>query len=177
MRRTIGLVVLAAALGSAPACLAQQQPSYPQQDNGAVLQGPYLDPPPLAKFVPAQGYARGVEALKAKRYKEAVRTLARVADAAPGRPAVWRVLGAAYAGEQRWDASRRAYRRAIYLAPDDVLSHAGLAVALVALNDPRAEKQAAWLKARAQACGDTCPDAPVLKALETSGPFAGPSSS
>lgn len=110
--------------------------------------------------------------MKAKRYKEAVRTLARVTDAAPETPAAWRLLGVAYAGEQRWDASRRAYKRALYLMPDDVISHAGLGVALHALNDPKAQKQADWLKAKAQACNDTCPEAPLLRALEASGPFA-----
>nr|MEA2798884.1 hypothetical protein [Phenylobacterium sp.] len=37
--------------------------------------------------------------------------------------------------------------------------------------------KAEWLKARTDACNDTCPEAPILKALETDGPFArrGPS--
>jgi Flp pilus assembly protein TadD len=127
---------------------------------------------PPERFIPAEAYVKGVEALKAKRYRQAIRTLGRVADVAPDKPAAWRGLGAAYAGEQRWNASRRAYKRALYLAPDDVISHAGLAVALLALNDPRAQEQADWLKAKAEACNDTCPEAPLLKALETSRPFA-----
>ena len=49
-------------------------------------------------------------------------------------------------------------------------------MALVALNDPKAQKQADWLKAKAQACNATCPEAPILKVLETRGPFAAPSS-
>jgi hypothetical protein len=53
-----------------------------------------------------------------------------------------------------------------------VISHAGLGVALQALNDPKAQKQADWLKAKAEACKDVCPEAPLLKALEANGPFA-----
>lgn len=169
MRRAFGLIVLVAALGSASACLAQQQD---QRDNYQTSIRELRQEIPPPKFVPADGYAKGVEALKAKRYKDAVRTLARVTDVAPEKPAAWRGLGAAYAGEQRWDASRRAYKRALYLMPDDVISHAGLGVALQALNDPKAQKQADWLKAKAEACNDTCPEAPLLRALETSGPFA-----
>ena len=169
MRRAFGLIVLVAALGSASASLAQQQQQ--QQDNWRQAEPARRENPP-EKFIPAQGYAKGVEALRAKRYKEAVRVLARVTDVAPEKPAAWRLLGVAYAGEQRWDASRRAYKRALYLMPDDVISHAGLGVALQALNDPKAQKQADWLKAKAEACNDTCPEAPLLKALESSGPFA-----
>lgn len=131
---------------------------------------------PTPRLVPAKAYAKGVAALQAKRYKEAVRTLARVTDVAPAKPEAWRGLGAAYAGEMRWDASRRAYKRALYLAPDDITSHAGLGLALLALNDPKAQQQAEWLKARTQACNDTCPEAPLLKVLETRGPFASPGS-
>jgi tetratricopeptide (TPR) repeat protein len=179
MRRAFGLIVLVAALGTAPACLAQdlagQQQQQQQRDNTLQNDGIRRELPP-PKFVPAKAYAKGVEALKAKRYKEAVKTLARVTDEAPDNPAAWRLLGVAYSGEQRWDAARRAYKRALYLAPDDVISHAGLGAALVALNDPKAQAQADWLKAKAEACKDACPEAPLLKALERSGPFAVPPS-
>jgi Flp pilus assembly protein TadD len=169
-----GAIVLVAALGSASACLAQsveQQQQQQQRDNYPLSAQDLRPQTTPEKFVPAEAYAKGFEALKAKRYKEAVRTLARVTDVAPDRPAAWRLLGVAYAGEQRWDASRRAYKRALYLMPDDVISHAGLGVALVALNDPKAQKQAEWLKAKTEACMDACPEAPLLRALKTGGPF------
>lgn len=178
MRRTFGLIVLVAAMGSAPACLAQEQQQQPQRPNDDRLQNEYVrrELAPV-RIVPAKEYAKGVEALKAKRYKIAVRRLARVTDVAPKKADAWRGLGAAYAGEMRWDASRRAYKRALYLAPDDITSHAGLGLALLALNDPKAQQQAEWLKARTEACNNTCPEAPILKALEAGGPFAQPSSS
>jgi tetratricopeptide (TPR) repeat protein len=174
MRRAFGLMVLVATLGSTSASLAQEQrPAFQdQRDNYQTSIRDLRQEIPPPKFVAAQGYAKGVEALKAKRYKEAVRTLARVTDEAPEKPAGWRLLGVAYAGEQRWDASRRAYKRALYLMPDDVISHAGLGVALQALNDPKAQKQADWLKAKTEACMDVCPEAPLLRALEAGGPFA-----
>ena len=172
MRRPLGLIVLIATVGSASACLAQDLQQQQQQRDNYLQNDGIRQPIAPEKFIPAKAYAKGVEALKAKRYKEAVKTLARVTDVAPEKPAAWRGLGAAYAGEQRWDASRRAYKRALYLMPDDVISHAGLGVALLALNDPKAQGQADWLKAKAEACNDACPEAPLLKALETSGPFA-----
>ena len=177
MRRTLGLLVLVAALGSAQACLAQQgeqqrQSADQNQSNSTETRRELPSP----RITPSKAYAKGVAALQDKRYKEAVRRLAFVTDVAPAKPEAWRGLGAAYAGEMRWDASRRAYKRALYLAPDDIVSHAGLGVALVALNDPKAQQQADWLKARSEACNDACPEAPLLKALETRGPFAPPSS-
>jgi len=173
MRRAFGLMVLVASLGSTSASLAQERPTLQdQRDNYLVSASDLRRETAPPKVIPEEGYAKGVEALKAKRYKDAVRRLARVTDEAPEKPAGWRLLGVAYAGEQRWDASRRAYKRALYLMPDDVISHAGLGVALRALNDPKAQKQADWLKAKTEACMDVCPEAPLLRALEISGPFA-----
>jgi tetratricopeptide (TPR) repeat protein len=126
---------------------------------------------PLGKS-PGQTYGTALAAMRVKNYRTAVHLLGELSDTAPGRVEVWRLLGAAYAGEARWDASRRAYERALKLAPDDLLSHAGRAQALVALNDPAAAEEAKWLKARSEACAGACPEAATLKALETSGPFA-----
>jgi Flp pilus assembly protein TadD len=83
----------------------------------------------------------------------------------PTNPDGWRLLGMAKAGDSDWKGSRRAYERAVKLTPDDPTSHAGLAVALANLKDPKAQAEADWLKSKVQACGDTCPDAPRLKDL------------
>ena len=45
------------------------------------------------------------------------------------------------------------------LTPDDLAAHAGLGLALANLKDPKAQAELDWLKSKAQACGDTCPDA------------------
>jgi len=61
------------------------------------------------------------------------------------------LLGAAYAGESNWKASRKAYERAVALAPEDVSAHAGLNLALTTLKDPAAQAETDWLKAKALA--------------------------
>ena len=83
----------------------------------------------------------------------------------PTSPDGWRVLGVAKAGDNDWKGSRRAYEKLVKLAPEDPASHAGLAVALANLKDPKVQAEADWLKSKAQACGETCPDATRLKAL------------
>jgi Flp pilus assembly protein TadD len=50
------------------------------------------------------------------------------------------------------------------LSPDELRVHAGLGLALANLKDPKAQSEADWLKSKAQACGDSCPDAARLKA-------------
>lgn len=117
------------------------------------------------QYDPAAEYAKAVTALKAKQYRDAARAAQHVTDSVPQSPDAWRLLGAARAGDNDWKGSRRAYERAVKLAPDEITAHAGLGVALANLKDPKAQAELEWLKARAQACGDTCPEAADLKAL------------
>ena len=116
-------------------------------------------------YDPAAEYAKAIAALKANDYKTAARAASHVTDAVPASPDGWRVLGVAKAGENDWKGSRRAYEKLVKLAPNDPTSHAGLAVAMANLKDPKAQTEADWLKSKAQACGDTCPDAARLKTL------------
>jgi Flp pilus assembly protein TadD len=83
----------------------------------------------------------------------------------PKNPDAWRILGVARAGAEDWKGSRRAYERLVKLAPDDAQGHAGLGLALANLKDPKAKAELDWLKAKLQACGDTCADAANLKSL------------
>jgi Flp pilus assembly protein TadD len=116
-------------------------------------------------YDPAAEYAKAIAALKASNYKDAARAAGHVTDAVPTNPDGWRLLGMAKAGESDWKGSRRAYEKAVKLTPDDPMSHAGLAMALANLKDPKAQSEAEWLKSKAQACGDSCPDAARLKDL------------
>ncbi|MET0274022.1 MAG: tetratricopeptide repeat protein [Phenylobacterium sp.] len=116
-------------------------------------------------YDPAAEYAKAVSALKAQDYKVAARAAQRVTEAAPKSADAWRLLGAARAGSEDWKGARKAYEKAVKFGPDDATSHAGLGLALANLKDPAAQAELDWLKARAQACGTTCPDAANLKAL------------
>lgn len=117
------------------------------------------------QYDPAAEYAKAVAALQAKDYRAAARAAQHVTEAAPKAVDGWRVLGAAKAGAEDWKGARRAYERAVKVAPDDPMSHAGLGLALANLKDLKAQAELDWLKARAQACGEACPEAARLKSL------------
>ncbi len=114
-------------------------------------------------YDPSAEYAKAVAALKANNFKDAARAASHVTDAVPTNVDGWRLLGMATAGNNDWKGSRRAYERAVKLAPDNAEAHAGLGLALANLKDSKAQSEADWLKAKAQACGDSCPDAARLK--------------
>ncbi len=118
-----------------------------------------------SRYDPATEYAKAIAAMKANDYKAAAQAAEHVTDVVPKNPDGWRLLGAARAGANDWKASRRAYERATKLAPDEPTAHAGLGLALANLKDAKAQAELDWLKAKSQACGDTCADAPRLKSL------------
>lgn len=116
------------------------------------------------RYNPAEEYAKAVRSIEAKDYKDAARSAQRVTDAAPKNVDGWRLLGVAQSGAENWKGARRAYERAVKLAPDDLPSRAGLGLALARLNDPKAQDQLAWLKAKAADCGPGC-DPATLQSL------------
>ena len=118
-------------------------------------------------YDPATEYAKAISALKANNYKDAARAAGHVTDAVPTNPDGWRLLGMAKAGDNDWKGSRRAYERAVKLKPEDATAHAGLGLALANLKDPKAQTENDWLKAKVQACGDSCPEASQLKSLSS----------
>lgn len=177
MRRTVRLIALTATLGLLAAAPALAQQHTPQQDQPSTQPPSMTTPDPrldYKAFNPRAELSRGVEALKARRYRGAIHSIGKVVDRQPRNIVAWRLLAAAYAGADKWTYSRHAYERVLKVAPNDVVSHAGRGEALLALNDPRAQDEARWLAERAQACGDTCPDAAILKTLQERGPFARP---
>lgn len=175
MRRFLRAALLAAAVSVAGSSAAfAQAAARPASADLTPGNGGYLfafdgrD----ARIAQHEERQKGVSALKAKRYRQAVVALGKLSDVAPDDPGVWRLLGAAYAGQERWDHSRKAYKRAVALDPNDIAGHAGLGLALLNLKDPKAQAENDWLKARTLACNNTCPEAGVLQALATRGPFA-----
>lgn len=128
-----------------------------------------------SNYDPAAEYAKAIAAIQAKDYKAAVRAAKRVTEAAPRSPEGWRLLAVAQSGAEDWKGARRSYERVVKIDPDDAASHAGLALTLAKLNDPKAQAELDWLRARTAACGDTCPEAATLKALtaEVEGQLSG----
>jgi Flp pilus assembly protein TadD len=116
------------------------------------------------RYDPAQEYAKAIAALNAGDYKAAARSAQRVTEALPQGLDGWMALGAAQTGAENWKGARRAYERALKIAPDEVDARGGLGLALARLNDPKAQDQLDWLKTRAAACGPGC-DAARLRAV------------
>jgi len=116
------------------------------------------------RYDPAEEYAKAIKALQAKDYKAAARSAKRVADAAPKSVDGWKLLGVAQSGAENWKGARRAYERAVKLAPDDLAVRAGYGLALARLNDAKAQEQLDWLSERAAACAGDCAAVNSLKA-------------
>ncbi|MDB5435163.1 MAG: hypothetical protein JWR47_1420 [Phenylobacterium sp.] len=132
---------------------------------GGMSSGGGMPSESAPRYDPATEYAKAIAAIKANQFKDAARAAEHVTEAVPRNADAWQLLGAAKAGDNDWKGSRRAYEKAMKLSPDDVRVHAGLGLALANLKDPKAQGEADWLKSKAQACGDTCPDAARLKAF------------
>lgn len=163
MRRALKATVI----GGAMVILAGGGFAYASGGGGGGAGGGGGSMPSVSgpSYDPAAEYAKAIAALKANNFKDAARAASHVTEAVPTNPDAWRLLGMAKAGDNDWKGSRRAYEKAVKLTPDDPGSHAGLAVALANLKDPKAQAEADWLKSKAQACGDSCPDAARLKDL------------
>ena len=151
MRQSLKAILLAGAVAAltAPAALASGG------GGGGGISGMPSESAP--RYDPAAEYAQAVAAMQAKDYKAAARAADHVTQAAPQNADGWRLLGTAKAGTSDWKGARRAYEKAVKLAPDDAMSHAGLGQALGNLKDPKAQAELDWLKAKAQACGASCP--------------------
>ena len=115
-------------------------------------------------YDPAEEYAKALAALNARDYRAAARSAQRVTQAVPQNLEAWKLLGAAHAGADNWRGARRAYERALRLAPEDVSVRGGLGLALARLEDPKAQEQLDWLRTKAAACGPGC-DAAQLRSL------------
>jgi Tfp pilus assembly protein PilF len=116
-------------------------------------------------YDPAAEYTKALTALNAQDYKTAVRAAQRVTDALPKSVDGWKLLGAAYRGSENWKGAKRAYERAVKLSPDDLALRGGLAISLAKLQDAKAQEQLGWLKAKADACANTCPEAANLRVI------------
>ncbi len=161
MRGSLKMISLATAL-AALAATAATASGGGGGGGGGASEMPSASTP---RYDPAVEYAKAIAALKAKDYKAATRASEHVTEAAPKNTDGWRLLGASRAGNSDWKGSRRAYERAVKLAPDDATAHAGLGLALANMKDAKAQGELDWLKSKTQACGDACPDAGQLKSL------------
>jgi Tfp pilus assembly protein PilF len=153
--KTLLLASALAGLGAAGALAAGSG------GGGGGFQAPSASAP---SYNPAEEYAKAVKSIQDKDYKTAARAAQHVTEAAPQSLDGWRLLGVAQSGVANWKGARKAYERAVKLAPDDLPSRAGLGLALANLKDPKAQEQLDWLKAKAANCTADC-NADTLKSL------------
>jgi len=115
------------------------------------------------QFDAAAEYRKGVEALKAGNFDDADKSFTQVSKAIPKEANVWLLMGMAKSGKNDLEGAERAYRRSMAINPDNILTHRELGVALAKekkTDDANAELTG--LQKRADACGDSCPDAKAL---------------
>lgn len=118
-------------------------------------------------YDPAVEYAKGVSALNGQNYKDAEKSFKRVVESAPTSAEAWRLLGVANLAQNDFKGARRAYEKAVKHGPDDISARQGLGVSLAGLKDAKVQEQLDWLKAKSDACAETCGDAAALKAALT----------
>lgn len=75
----------------------------------------------------AEAYRAGNEALRAKRFADAVAALERAAELAPRDADCWSKLGLAYGGLQHWDRAVSAFTRALEIDPHHAKAQNNLA--------------------------------------------------
>lgn len=112
----------------------------------------------------AEDYRKGVEALKANKFDEARKSLAKVLRADPGNAGANLLAGLAAAGMNDLKAAAKHYERATKSDGKLVLGHRELAITYAKLGDrPKAEASLAKLRKLGDKCGGTCADAAQIK--------------
>lgn len=113
----------------------------------------------------ATEYRKGMDALQAQRFKEARRAFEHVLSVAPRDANARYLAGIAAFGAGDRKAARRHLERAVKLDGNLIAAHQQLGIVAAQTGDmAKAEAELDLLKARAAACGDTCPDAAALRA-------------
>lgn len=115
---------------------------------------------------PAAEFAKGVVALNARQYAAARQALEKVTRAAPDHYDSWGFLGAARAGLGDWAGSKTAYEQMLRIEPMSAHGHAGLALALAALQQTAAAQvELQWLGERQKVCAGKCTDRVLLQTM------------
>jgi tetratricopeptide (TPR) repeat protein len=150
-------VALAVSLASTPG---------PARASGGGMGGgggaPSLSEP---TYDPAVEYQKGQTALEAGKFRDAERYFGNALSVDPDNAATLFMFGLAKAGHGDLKGAAHAYERSLKADAQQIPARREYAVTLARLGQAdKAQAQLALLKARADACGDTCPEATDLKA-------------
>lgn len=134
-------------------------------EGGGGGSGPSAPSMSAPQFDPAAEYLKGVDALKAGKFKNAERAFAKVAQAAPRDANTQVLLGLARGGQNNWKGAQRAYEKALKASPDLIPARRELAVSLARQGQAElARAELDRLKGRDATCANACPEAADLKA-------------
>jgi tetratricopeptide (TPR) repeat protein len=118
-------------------------------------------------YDPAAEYRRGLDALKAGKFRDAEDAFDHVLTAAPKNGDVWLLMGLSKEGKGDIKGAEKAYEKSVKLEPDNITAHQQLGMALAKLNQSdKAKAELDLLQQKASACG-SCADADKLKAAVT----------
>lgn len=115
-------------------------------------------------YDPVVEYEKAVEAMRVGDYKAAAEAYKHVTMEAPQANEGWYGLGRAKSELGDLKGARKAFEKAVKVAPNDVANHAQLGATLAKMNETdKAQAELDLLKQKAGACADACPDAESLK--------------
>jgi tetratricopeptide (TPR) repeat protein len=116
-------------------------------------------------YNPAEEYRKGIAALNDKNFKDAARAFGHVLDSAPKDANTNYLAGVSYAGLEDYKKARGFFEKAIKYDDALIPAHKDLGLAYVKLGDKgKANAELSALRARAEKCGENCPEAADLKA-------------
>jgi tetratricopeptide (TPR) repeat protein len=150
--RTVSILILLAAPMAAVA-------------NGSGGGGGSMPSMSAPAYNPAEEYRKGIAALNEKNFKDAARAFGHVLDASPRDANSNYLAGLSYAGLDDLKRARGFFEKAVKYDDSLIQAHKELGVTYAKLGDKgKAGAELAALKARADKCGATCPEAADLKA-------------
>ena len=153
----VALMVLGLFTAELPGAVAFGGPDMMQ---GATFAGPRVSA--------GEESRRGLAALQAGAYRDAVDAFRHVTELTPSDADAWYNLGEAASALGETRTAEHAYARSVAIEPTSIDSRRELALALVKLKDnQKAAAQLDALKAQAAACKDRCPQAYELRGAIT----------
>ena len=162
----LGLAVVSLALVAGATGALSQTPNAGAGAGQPFLPGAQVRGGPGAKWPSAiEDYNRGVAALRAKKYKDAIASFSRALRGAPRDSSVWTMLGLSKEGAGDLGGAHDAYAKAVGFNDGNIAARQRLAVTGVQLGQTdEARAQLAELQKQSDACGPGCPDADRLRA-------------
>ena len=117
------------------------------------------------QYNPVEEYQKGVQALQAQQYKDAISHFNKVIDVAPHHSGAWTLLGLSKEGAGDAKGARSAYEKAVRYDGENISARQLLAISEAKSGDTaKAQAELAELQKRDTACAGSCPKSAEIKA-------------